>query len=80
MSQSHTSAELEVRLRKATQSTRAVMVGLVGEPVRHFQPMHAYLVEEERPIWFLCRRDIELVQDLGDQTHHDSAGGLGGLA
>jgi general stress protein 26 len=68
MSQSHTPAELEARLRKAIPSTRAVMLGLMGETPSHFQPMHAYLVEEERPIWFLCRRDIELVQGLAGQT------------
>jgi len=68
MSPSHTPADLEARLRKAVQSTRAVMLGLVGEPIRHFQPMHAYGVEGERPIWFLCRRDIELVEDLAGQS------------
>ena len=68
MSQAHTQADLEARLRKATQTTRAVMVGLVGEAPRHFQPMKAYLVEEERPIWFLCRRDIDLVLDLAGQS------------
>jgi general stress protein 26 len=68
MSPSNTPADLEARLRKALQSTRAVMLGLVGEPTRHFQPMHAYGVEDERPIWFLCRRDIELVADLAGQA------------
>jgi len=68
MSQAHTQAELEARLRKATQATRAVMVGLVGDTERRFQPMHAYMEEGERPIWFLCRRDIDLVQDLAGQA------------
>jgi general stress protein 26 len=68
MTQSHTPAELEARLRKAIPATRAVMLGLVGESARHFQPMHAYQVDEERPIWFLCRRDIELVQELASHT------------
>jgi len=68
MSQAHTPAELEARLRKATKSARAVMVGLVGETTRHFQPMHAYIEEGERPIWFLCRRDIELIADLGGEA------------
>jgi general stress protein 26 len=68
MSQTHTPAELEMRLRKAIPQTRAVMLGLVSETPSHFQPMHAYQVEEERPIWFLCRRDIDLVSELGGET------------
>jgi general stress protein 26 len=67
MSQTHTPAELEARLRKALPATRAVMLGLSGEAPRHFQPMHAYVVEDERPIWFLCRRDIDLVLELAGQ-------------
>jgi general stress protein 26 len=44
------------------------MLGLTGGAARHFQPMKAYLVEEERPIWFLCRRDIDLIADLAGQS------------
>jgi general stress protein 26 len=68
MSPSHTPADLEARLRKAIPATRAVMLGLVGEAPRHFQPMHAYVVEDERPVWFLCRRDVDLVEDLAGQS------------
>jgi general stress protein 26 len=68
MSPSHTPADLEARLRKAIPATRAVMLGLVGDSARHFQPMHAYVVAEEQPIWFLCRRDIDLIEDLAGQS------------
>jgi general stress protein 26 len=63
--------ELLTRLRKAIAGTRAVMVGVAGEGVRHFNPMKAHVAEGERPIWFLCRRDAALVQDLGG---HNRAG------
>jgi general stress protein 26 len=69
MTTRHTEAELLAMLRHAVNEARGVMVGVVGGPERHFQPMKGYAVEGERPVWFLCRRDISLVQTLGGETH-----------
>ena len=68
MTASHTEAELLAMLRKAINATRAVMVGLVDEGRHHFQPMKGHAVEGERPVWFICRRDILLVQELAGRT------------
>ena len=64
----HTEAELTRALYKAIGGVRAVMVGVVGGEVRHFHPMRGHAVEAERPVWFLCRRDVSLVRDLGGET------------
>ena len=69
MSAHHTEAELLALLRKAINSARAVMVGVVGGAPHHFHPMKGHAVEGERAIWFICRRDVSLVRELGGQAH-----------
>ena len=66
MTQPHDTAEIEARLRKAIQSTRAVMLGVVGGPLRHFNPMKGYTIEGEKPVWFLSKRDAELALETGE--------------
>ena len=65
MAQPHNETELLDKLRRAIAGTRAVMVGVADHGVRHFNPMKAQVAQGERPIWFLCRSDAPLVQDLG---------------
>ncbi len=69
MTESHTPAELEARVRKAIQSTRAVMLGVVGGAPRHFNPMKGHVVESETPVWFICRTDAELARELDGGSH-----------
>ena len=70
MTQPHDTAEIEARVRKAINATRAVMLGVVGAAPRHFNPMKGHVVEGEKPVWFLCKRDAELAEELhgGSQT------------
>jgi general stress protein 26 len=65
----HDPAEIERKLRHAAKSTRAGMLGIVGGQPRHFQPMRPYLVEDEKPLWFISRRDTQLIEDLQGSSH-----------
>ena len=56
-------------MRKAINATRAVMLGVVGGAPRHFNPMKGHVVEGERPIWFLCKRDAQLATELQGGSH-----------
>ena len=67
MSAHHTDTELLAMLRKAINATRAVMVGVAGGTPHHFHPMKGHAVEGERPVWFICRRDVSLVRELGGE-------------
>ncbi len=69
MSSAHSETELLAMLRKAINGTRAVMVGVVGDAAHHFHPMKGHAVEGERPAWFICRRDVSLVEELAGQSH-----------
>ena len=69
MTQPHDPEVLEGRVRKAIQSARAVMLGVVGGRLRHFNPMKGYVVDDEKPVWFLCKRDAELALEVSDGQH-----------
>ena len=69
MTAAHTEAELISKVHKSINATRAVMVGVVGGAPHHFHPMKGHAVEGERPVWFICRRDVSLVRELGGATH-----------
>ena len=69
MSAHHTETELLAKLHAAINATRAVMVGVVGGVAHHFHPMKGHAVAGERPVWFICRRDVSLVRELEGQTH-----------
>ena len=64
----HSDSELSSMLDKAINGVRAVMVGVAGEPYR-FHPMRGHVVEGERAVWFICRRDVGLVQELDGASH-----------
>ena len=69
MTAAHSEAELISRVHKAVNATRAVMVGVVGSEPRHFHPMRGHMVEGERSAWFICRRDVSLVREVGGDVH-----------
>ena len=69
MTQAHDPAETEALVRKAIQSTRAVMLGVVGGPLRHFNPMKGYAMDGDKAVWFLCKRDAELALEVADSEH-----------
>ncbi len=69
MAEQHTPAELETKLRKAAKGVSAGMLGVVGGAPHHFAPMRAYQVDEEKPFWFITRRDVELVKELQGGSH-----------
>ncbi len=68
MTGEHSQTELTAMVYKAVNATRAVMVGIAGDAASHFHPMKGHTVQGERALWFICRRDISLVQDLGGET------------
>jgi general stress protein 26 len=68
MSAHHTDAEFEHKLRAAINGARGVMLGLAGPQEHHLQPMKGHAVEGEQPVWFLCRRDIALVEAVGAEA------------
>ena len=65
----HTEAELISRVHKTINASRAVMVGVAGGPLHPFHPMKGHTVEGERPAWFICRRDVSLVREIGGESH-----------
>ena len=69
MTAAHTEAELISRVHKAINATRAVMVGVAGGAVHPFHPMKGHAVEGERAAWFICRRDVSLVREIGGDSH-----------
>lgn len=69
MTERHDPAELERRLYAELRKTRAAMIGLAEGESRHLQPMKPYVVDEEKPVWFLCRRNVHLVAAVAGQAH-----------
>lgn len=69
MTAAHTEAELISLVHKAIKATRAVMVGVAGGELYPFHPMKGHTVEGERPAWFICRRDVSLVREIGGDSH-----------
>jgi general stress protein 26 len=68
MTERHDPAELEEKLYAELRKVRAAMVGVVGGQPHHFQPMKPYVVAEEKPVWFLCRRDNALIGQLAGSS------------
>jgi general stress protein 26 len=66
MSDPQNPAELERRLWREIDHVKTVMLGLVGGPPRHMQPMTAFADEHDGSIWFYVRKDNDLVRESGD--------------
>jgi len=58
-------AALEQRLWDEIEKTRFGMLGLVGGPPQHFQPMTAFCDREARRIWFYTKKSTDLAQQTG---------------
>ena len=88
MSKTEDTAELEHRLWREIQHVRIGMLGLVGGPPRHFQPMSAFCDADEGAVWFYARKDSDLVREAGaghaamfnlSTKDHDFIACVGGL-
>ncbi|WP_174300979.1 pyridoxamine 5'-phosphate oxidase family protein [Caulobacter sp. S45] len=69
MTTAHTDAELIAKVHAAVNATRAVMVGVIGGEIHPFHPMKGHAVDGERSAWFICRRDVSLVREVGVESH-----------
>jgi general stress protein 26 len=56
-------AELEIRLWKEVEKIRFGMLGLVGGPPRHLQPMTAYADREAGALWFYTKTTTDLARE-----------------
>ena len=61
-------AQMEVRLWDEIEKARFGMLGLVGGPPRHMQPMTAYCDREDGAIFFFAKRDNDILKE-GGQGH-----------
>jgi general stress protein 26 len=61
---------VEARLWEEIKKTRFGMLGLTGEPARHFQPMTAFAEPESGQIWFFTRSSTDVARDAQDR--HDA--------
>jgi general stress protein 26 len=59
-------AEMEQRLWKEIDKGRYGMLGVVGSPTQHFQPMTAFAEPETGEIWFFTRKDTDLARSVTD--------------
>jgi general stress protein 26 len=59
-------AEMEQRLWKEIDKGRYGMLGVVGSPTQHFQPMTAFAEPETGEIWFFTRKDTDLARSVMD--------------
>jgi general stress protein 26 len=66
MSDTDDAAALEQRLWREIEHVRTVMLGVVGGPPRHFQPMTAFCDADEGAIWFYVRRDNHLLAEIAE--------------
>ncbi|WP_161861595.1 pyridoxamine 5'-phosphate oxidase family protein [Algicella marina] len=64
MSDHHDKQELERRLWKRLSDHAAGMLGLHDRDM-HMQPMHPYVDEELKTLWFITSRDTDLVSAIG---------------
>jgi len=62
----HDQAQVELRLWDEIEDGRFGMLGLMGDPHRHFQPMTAFVEPARREIWFFTRTDTDLARDVGE--------------
>lgn len=57
-------ATTERRLWDEIQRHQIGMLGVVGGPSRHFQPMTAFAEPDANRIWFFSRDDTDLARDI----------------
>ena len=81
--------ELEQRLWKQIEKDGTGMLGLVGGPPRHMQPMTAFIDGDgSRGLWIFCRKQNDLLKEMGDShaamftimsgDHHEFVACIGG--
>jgi len=58
-------AEVERRLWDEISKHQTGMLGVVGGPAHHTQPMTAFAEPETGEIWFFTRDDTDLAQEIG---------------
>jgi general stress protein 26 len=66
----HDRDDVEQRLWREIEKVRTGMLGLVGGPPRHMQPMTAFADNEDDKtkggaIWFFCRKDNDMLREAG---------------
>ncbi len=57
-------SEFEERLWKAIEHEKTGMLGVLGGPEQHLQPMTGYPERETGAVWFFVRRDNDLIRQL----------------
>lgn len=57
---------VETRLWDEIERHQIGMLGVVGGPAHHTQPMTAFVEREAQRIWFFTRRDTDLVRQAAD--------------
>jgi len=60
--------DFEDQLWKAIDHEKVGMLGFVGGPPRHFQPMTAFAEPQTRTIWFFCARENDLVKSAARES------------
>jgi general stress protein 26 len=58
----HDKAAVEARMWRDLKENRFGMLGAVGLPIRHFNPMTAFAEPESAKIWFYTAKDTDLAQ------------------
>lgn len=62
-------ADIRRKFWKHLKSDRVIMLGLIGNPEGHSQPMTAQLDDDEAengPLWIFSAKDVDLVRAIGD--------------
>ncbi|HET9231620.1 MAG TPA: pyridoxamine 5'-phosphate oxidase family protein [Vitreimonas sp.] len=63
-----TDAEIREKFWKHLKSDRTIMLGLIGNPEGHSQPMTAQLDDDDAesgPLWIFSSKDTDLVKSIG---------------
>jgi len=62
-----TETEIREKFWKHLKSDRTIMLGLLGNPEGHSQPMTAIVDDdaESGPIWIFSSKDVDLVRSIG---------------
>ncbi|MDO8901565.1 MAG: pyridoxamine 5'-phosphate oxidase family protein [Phenylobacterium sp.] len=58
-------AAVERRLWDEIEKDQIGMLGVVGGPAHHLQPMTAFVEPSANRLWFFTRNDTDLVRDIG---------------
>jgi general stress protein 26 len=62
-------AKIREKFWKHLKSDRTIMLGLIGNPEGHSQPMTAQLDDDDvegGPLWIFSSKDVDLVRAIGD--------------